>query len=81
MTTIAPRFDNGVQKRRNVDETMGTAQPPGRIRRWRRHSLRHMGVGFKGRRGGTPGRLPGGRFAYTTHLAIGVTVFPTNTRW
>jgi hypothetical protein len=29
MTTIARRFDNGVQKQRNVDETMGTAQPPG----------------------------------------------------
>jgi hypothetical protein len=55
MTTIAHRFDNGVQKRRNVDETMGTAQPPGQIPRWQRHSIRRMGVGFKGRWGVTPG--------------------------
>jgi hypothetical protein len=51
MTTIARCFDDGVQKRRNVNETMGTAQPPGQICRWQRHSIHRMGVGFKGRRG------------------------------
>ncbi len=29
MTTIARRFDDGVRKQRDVDKTMGTAQPPG----------------------------------------------------
>jgi hypothetical protein len=33
MTTIARHFDDGVQKRRNVDKTIGTAQPPGQIQR------------------------------------------------
>ncbi len=80
MTTIARCVDDKMRRRRNVDKTMGTAQPPGRIRRWRRHSLRRMGVGFKGRRGGMLGRAPGGGYGDTTHRAIGVTVFPTNTR-
>jgi hypothetical protein len=35
MTTIARRFDDGVRKQRDVDKTMGTAQPPGWIQRCR----------------------------------------------
>ncbi len=81
MTTIAHCFDDGVQKQRNVDKTMGTAQPPGQICCWQRHSIRRMGVGFKGRRGVTPGRVPGGRYGDHTCRAIGVTMFLTNTRW
>ena len=81
MTTIAHRFNDGMQKRCNVDETMGTAHPPGRIRRWQWHSIRRMGVGFKGRRGVMPGRALGGRYGDHTCRAIGVTVFLTNTRW
>jgi hypothetical protein len=52
MKTIASRFDDGVQKQRDVDETMGTSQPPGRIRRCRFQVDACMCVGVKGSQGG-----------------------------
>ncbi len=81
MTAIAHCVDNKMQRQRNDDETMGIVGPTGRIRRWQRHSIRHMSVGFKGRRGVMPGRAWGGRYEDHTCRAIGVTVFLTNTRW
>ena len=60
MTTIARRFDDGVRKRRDVDETMGTAQPPGRIRRCRCQVDARMCVGVEGSQGGVLGGRNGG---------------------
>jgi hypothetical protein len=49
MTTIGRRVDNKMQRRRNNDETMGTAQPAGRIRRRRHRVVGPIGVGDEGR--------------------------------
>ena len=48
MTTIGRRVDNKMRRRRNDDETMGTAQPAGRIRRRRHRVVGPIGVGNKG---------------------------------
>ena len=52
MTTIGRRVDNKMRQRRNDDETMGTAQPAGRIRRRRHRVVGPIGVGDEGRQGG-----------------------------
>ncbi len=67
MTTIARCVDDKMQRRCNNDETMGTAQPAGRIRRRRHHSSRRIGVGVKWSQGGGVGRESWGRIARTTH--------------
>ena len=56
MTTIGRRVDNKMRRRRNDDETMGTAQPAGRIRRRRHRVVGPIGVGDEGRQGGGVGR-------------------------
>ena len=60
MTIIAHRFDDGVRKQRNVDETMGTAQPPGQIRRCKCQVDACMCVGVEGSQGGVLGGRNGG---------------------
>ena len=61
MTVSARRVDDDVRKKR-VDKVVDLGVgPTGRIRRWRWHSIRRLGVGFKGRQSGTLGRAPGGR--------------------
>ena len=61
MTVSARRVDDDVRKKR-VDKVVDLSVGPTRqIRRWQRHSIRRMGVGFKGRQSGMPGRAPGGR--------------------
>ena len=52
MTTIGCRVDDKMRQRRNDDETMGTAQPAGRIQRRRHRVVGLRGVGDKGRLGG-----------------------------
>ena len=60
MTIIAHRFDDGVRKQQNVHETMGTAQPPGQIRRcWCQVDAR-ICVGVEGSQGGVLGGRNGG---------------------
>ena len=56
MTTIGCRVDDKMLRRRNDDETMGTAQPAGRIQRRRHRGVGLIGVGDKGRQGGGVGR-------------------------
>ena len=56
MTTIARRFDDGVQKWGNVNKTMGTAQPARRIRRCRCQVDARIGVGFRGCQGWKGGK-------------------------
>jgi hypothetical protein len=58
MTTIARPVDNKMRRRRNDDETMGTAQPAGPIRRRQHRVVGHIGVGDEGGQGGG---VPGGR--------------------
>ena len=59
MTTIGRRVDDDVRKKR-VDKVVDISiEPTGRIRRWRRHSIRRMDVGFKGRWGGGGGESAG----------------------
>ena len=52
MTTIGRRVDDKMRRRRKDDETMGTAQPAGWIRRRRCNGSRRIGVGVKGSQGG-----------------------------
>ena len=52
MTTIGCRIDDKMRRGRNDDETMGTAQPAGRIQRRRHRGVGLIGVGDKGRQGG-----------------------------
>jgi hypothetical protein len=75
MRTISRRFDDGVRKRRDVDETMGTAQPPGRIRRCRCQVDARMCVGVEGSQGGGAGREKWRNKNEQTHCAVGVTGF------
>ncbi len=75
MTTIARWVDDEMRRRRNNDETMGTAQPAGRIQCRRHHSSRRIGVGVKGSQGGGVGRESWGRIARTTHGRVRVTGF------
>ncbi len=56
MTTNAHRVDDEKQRRRNDDETMGTAQPAGRIRRRQHRVVGRVGVGNEGGQGGGTGR-------------------------
>ncbi len=80
MTTIARCVDNEMRRRHNDDETMGTAQPTGRIRRRRHHSSRRIGVAIKGSQGGGVERESWGRIAHTTHGGVRVTGFFSTTR-
>jgi hypothetical protein len=75
MTTIARRFDDGVRKRHDVDETMGTAQPPGRIRRCRCQVDARMCVGVKGSQGGALGGRNGGIKILRLMLPLGSRFF------
>ncbi len=79
MTTIARCANDEMRRRRNDDQTMGTAQPTGRIRRRRHHSSRRIGVGVKGSQGGGVGRESLGRIARTTHGGVRVTGFFSTT--
>ncbi len=75
MTTIARCVDNKMRRQRNGDETMGTAQPAGWIRRCQHHSSRRIGVGVKGSQGGGVGRESWRRIARTTHGGVRVNGF------
>ena len=75
MTIIAHCFDVGVRKQQNVDETLGTAQPPGRIRRCCCQVDARMCVGVKGSQGGGAGREKWRNKNEQTHRAVGVTGF------
>jgi hypothetical protein len=57
ITTIARCVEDDVQRRCNGDETVGTAQPAGQIRRCRCQVDARMCVGVEGSQGG--GRLEG----------------------
>ncbi len=75
MTTIARRFDDGVRKLRDVDETMDTAQPFGQIRRCRCQVDARMCVGVKGSQVGDAGKEKWRNKNAQTHRAVGVTGF------
>jgi hypothetical protein len=78
ITTIARRVEDNVQRRHNGDETMGTAQPAGRIQRCRCQVDARMCVGVEGSQGGGAWREKWGSKNGQTHRAIGVTVFFDN---
>ncbi len=80
MTTIARRFYDGMQKRRYVNKTMGTAQPARQIRRFQCQVDARIGVGVKWRQGGEGGRVNRRCIFAQTLRAIGVTVFFLATR-
>ncbi len=80
MTTIARRVDDEMRRRRNDDETMGTAQPAGRIRRRQHRVFGRIGVGNEGEQGRGAGRESWGSIAYTTHGGVRVTGFFSTTR-
>ncbi len=48
MTTIARCIYDEMQQRRNDDDTMGTAQPAGRIQRRQQRVVGHISVGNEG---------------------------------
>ena len=76
MTTIGRRVDDDVRKKR-VDKVVDLSiEPTGRIRRWRRHSIRRMGVGFKGRRGGCRGERQEGDKRTKVIVQLGSRCFP-----
>jgi hypothetical protein len=52
MTTIGCRVDDKMLRRRNDDETMGTAQPAGRIQHCQHRIVGLRGAGDKGSQGG-----------------------------
>ncbi len=80
MTTIAPRADDKMQRQCNDDETMGTAEPAGRIRRRQHRFVGRIGVGNEGGQGGGARRESWGSIAYTTHGGVRVTGFFLTTR-
>ncbi len=71
MTTIARCVDDEMRRRCNDDETMGTAQPAGGIRRRRHHSSRRIGVGVKGSQGGASGGRFGGELRVLVMVELG----------
>ncbi len=75
MTTIARCIDNEMQQRCNDDETMGTAQPAGRIRRRPHHSSCRIGVGVKGSQGGASGGRVGGELRILLMVELGSPCF------
>ncbi len=80
MTTIARRVDNEMQRRRNDDKMIGTAQPAGRIQFRQHRVVGRIGVGNEGGQGGGAERESWGSIAYTTHGGVRVTGFFLTTR-
>ncbi len=76
MTINAHRVGKDERQRRNDDETMGTNQPAGQIRRLRRHVSRLIGVGDEGGQGGgASGRRVEGEFGTQLIVELGSPVF------